>query len=476
MHEPDSSEPPSQRLAVVVLAAGQGTRMRSHLPKVLHPVAGRPMLGHVLEMVARLGALQAVVVTSHLAGDLRPVLGEIPSVEQAEQLGTAHAVVQARSQLEGKSDVVLVVYGDTPLLRHETAARLLATLRGATLAVLTVELDDPTGYGRVVRDSATGALQRVVEERDADESLRQIREVNSGVMAFDASWLWAHVGDLPAHDNGEYYLPDLVERALAEGKTIATLTTDEPAEALGVNTQAELARANQLAWRRNVARLMDEGVVVLDPATTYVESNVTVKAGTVIHPATHLQSRERPTRIGRDCVIGPSTTIVDSQIGDRSSVVYSVVEASLVDEDVQIGPFSHLRPGCHLESGVCFGNYAEAKNSRIRRDTQVHHFSYLGDADVGERVNIGAGTITCNYDGQAKHRTTIGNDVFVGSDSMLVAPIELGEASRTGAGSVVTHDVPSGTTVLGVPARQYRPRSESAETDGGVAPEQRQGA
>lgn len=469
MKQSDSSEPPRTRVAVVVLAAGQGTRMRSPRPKVLHTVAGRPMVLHALALARALEANPIAAVVGPAMSELRTALGEVPAVEQSERLGTGHAVLQARELLAGRSDRVLVLYGDTPLLRPETLRQLLAELDSATMAVLTAELPDPSGYGRIVR-TADGSLRAIVEEREADPDVLRFREINSGVMAFRADWLWERVGALSRRSTGEYYLTDLAARALADGQRVGAVKTDDPTEALGVNSQAELAQANGIAWRRAVERLMQNGVTILDPAATYVEPDVEVGPGTVLYPGTHLQSRRRPTRIGRDCEIGPNTIILDSRVGDRSRVFCSVVEGSIVEADVQMGPFSHLRPGCHVGSGVELGNYAEAKNARLGRDTRMHHFSYVGDATVGERVNIGAGSITCNFDGQAKHRTVIGDDAFIGSDSMLVAPVEIGPGARTGAGSVVTRDVPAGETVLGVPARPRKvPRTvpTGPEKDGG---------
>jgi bifunctional UDP-N-acetylglucosamine pyrophosphorylase/glucosamine-1-phosphate N-acetyltransferase len=276
-------------------------------------------------------------------------------------------------------------------------------------------------------------------------------------MAFDADWLWERLPRLPRREQvGEYYLTDLVAIALQEGRRVVAVLTDEPAEAGGINSQEQLARANRIAWNRATQRLMARGVTILDPATTYVEPEVRIEAGTIVYPNTHLQGT---TRIGSNCRIGPNSIIVDSEIGDGSRVWCSVIEGSTLQTDVEVGPFAHLRPGCHVESGVELGNYAEAKNSRIGRATKVHHFSYLGDAIVGQRVNVGAGTITCNYDGQAKHQTIIGDDAFIGSDSMLVAPVTVGARASTGAGAVVTHDVPDDATVVGVPARPFTPRN-----------------
>ena len=439
--------------------------MRSDLPKVLHTVAGQPMLQHVLNVALEIDAAQTVTVIAPGAERIRGSIAGADCVEQAEQLGTGHAALQARDALAGRTERVLVLYGDTPLVRSTTARELLGLLDGAAIAVLTAEVDDPKGYGRVVRDAQSHDVLRIVEEADAGPATRAIREVNSGLMAFDAAWLWERLPRLQRAPGGEYYLTSLVELALAEGLRVAALRAEDSTEILGINTQAQLAMANRICWSRVADRLMEQGVTILDPATTYVEPTVSVCAGTTLYPQTHLQGA---TRIGQGCQIGPGSIVIDSVVGDGSRVWMSVVEGSTLEANVQMGPFSHLRPGCLVETGVVLGNYSEAKNSRIGQDTQVHHFSYLGDSTVGARVNIGAGTITCNYDGQSKHRTVIGEDAFIGSDTMLVAPVSIGPRARTGAGSVVTKDVPEDATVVGVPARRFGQR-QAPEPDGGKA-------
>jgi len=426
------------------------------------------MLQHVLDLSLALDAVETVVVTSPQAPQVRELLNGVAIVEQAEQLGTGHAALQARDALAGRVDRVLVVHGDMPLLRAETAQRLLDALDTATLALCTADLDDPTGYGRVVRAGSDSGVTRIVEEHDASPAIRQIREVWFSALAAEATWLWEQLPRLHAQPNGEYYLTELVELALEQGRPVAAVKTDQPSEAIGVNSQAQLAQVNRLAWDRETSRLMAAGVTILDPSTTYVEALVEVGSGSVIHPNTHLQGA---TRIGRNCRIGPNATIVESVIGDDSRIWSSVVEHSELEARVEVGPFSHVRPGCHLESEVYLGNFAETKASRIGRATQMHHFCYVGDAEVGARVNIGAGTITCNYDGHSKHRTVIGDDAFIGSDTMLVAPLRVGARARTGAGSVVTRDVPDDVTVVGVPARARsrplsRPDAGSGSKDG----------
>jgi bifunctional UDP-N-acetylglucosamine pyrophosphorylase / glucosamine-1-phosphate N-acetyltransferase len=464
MKSTDTSEPPSPRLGVVILAAGQGTRMRSPIPKVLHPLDGRPLIQHVLALVDRLAAELTVVVISAGTPEVAAACASATIVEQAQQLGTGHALLQTRAALEGRVERVLVLYGDTPLIRLETVERLLAAVEsGASAALLTAELSDPTGYGRVVVSEDGRRVQRIVEQRAAelthDQQTLALRRVNSGIMAFRAESLWSLLALVQAQPGGEYYLTDVAELADQRGQMVAAVQSQDPDEVMGINTQQQLADAARLMRQRQLARLMTQGVTIVDPTATYVETGVEVASGTILYPHTHLQGR---TRVGRGCRIGPNTIAIDSVIGDNCHVWASVIEGSELERDVEMGPFSHLRPGCYVEQGVELGNYSEAKNSRIGRNSKIHHMSYLGDAQLGADVNIGAGTVTCNYDGQAKHPTTIGAGAFIGSDSMLVAPLIVGERAVTGAGSVVTRDVPADATVVGVPARPLARRSQNS--------------
>jgi bifunctional UDP-N-acetylglucosamine pyrophosphorylase / glucosamine-1-phosphate N-acetyltransferase len=426
--------------------------MRSLTPKVLHPVAGRPMLEHVLDLAGQLDSAATVVVVAPDQPAVRRVCAAVEVAEQREQRGTGHAVLQARELLRRRCETVLVLYGDTPLFRLESARALVGATARASVAILTAELDDPSGYGRIVRDRA-GRVLMITEEAEADAATLALREVNSGLLAFEAEWLWERLPLLPVRSKGELYLTDLVEQALREGRPVAAVKTDDPREIMGINSQGQLAQANRRAWDQTTERLMANGVTVLDPATTYIEDTVEVAAGATILPNTHLQGA---TRIGAGCRIGPNSIVIDSVIGPDSRVWASVVEGSELEGEVEMGPFAHLRPGCLVERGVKLGNFSEAKASRIGRDTQVHHFSYLGDSDVGAGVNIGAGTITCNYDGELKHRTVIEDGAFVGSDSMLIAPVRIGARAVTGAGSVVTRDVAADSMVVGVPARRVQ--------------------
>ncbi|HWP28595.1 MAG TPA: bifunctional UDP-N-acetylglucosamine diphosphorylase/glucosamine-1-phosphate N-acetyltransferase GlmU [Chloroflexota bacterium] len=415
--------------------------MRSQLPKVLHPLAGQPMIVYVLEAAEAAGAGDLVVVVGPGADQVRAVLGtRARYATQEVPLGTGHAVLQAYPLLAPACERLLVLYGDTPLLTADSLRTLLAASREATIALLTAEVDAPQAYGRIVRDAA-GRVLRVVEEVDAAGAERGIREVNVGAYVFDTAWLGAHLPQLRPSRSGEYYLTDLVALAAAEGQAIATVPLADPVEGLGVNDRCQLARAEAVLRGRVRERLMRAGVTLIDPASTFVDATVEVGVDTVLYPHTFLQGR---TRVGARCEIGPSTQLVDTEVGDACRIVWSVLEGAVLSENVQVGPFAHLRPGARLARGVVIGNYAEVKNSILHEDVQQHHFSYIGDAEVGRGTNIGAGTITCNYDGQQKHRTEIGPEVFLGSDTLLVAPVRLGARSGTGAGAVVVRDVPEG--------------------------------
>jgi bifunctional UDP-N-acetylglucosamine pyrophosphorylase/glucosamine-1-phosphate N-acetyltransferase len=443
-------------LDVVILAAGQGTRMKSRLPKVLHPLGGQPLILYSVRAAASISEAPPVLVIGHGADEVSAVVGDAARyVIQAEQLGTGHAVAQARGMLQERSQHVLVMYADMPLLRGETLRTLYEEHKkhGGPVSMLTVLTDRPRGFGRIVRD-AGGRVQAIVEEAHASPEQLAIREVNPGVYCFEAGWLWDRIEQLPLSPKGEYYLTDLIEVAVREGKEINTLTVSDPDETLGINTRVHLAEAEAALRRRINEALMLSGVTIVDPDSTFIHPTVVVGQDTTILPNTYLWGK---TSIGQRCTIGPNTIIEDSTIGDRCKVVASVLEGAVLEDGVDIGPFGHLRKGAYLESGVHMGNFGEVKNSRLRRGVKMGHFSYIGDADVGENTNIGAGTITCNFDGVRKNKTVIGRNVFIGSDTMLVAPVTIGENAHTGAGSVVTRDVPAGTLVYGVPARPHLP-------------------
>ena len=463
------------RLGVVILAAGAGTRMRSKLPKVLHPLCGRPLVEHVLETSRQLGAAETVLV---VAPDTVAPLSErfgtsISYAVQAERRGTGHAVMQARSWIEGAVDRVLVLYGADPLMRLDSMQSLLAELDrpGVVGAITTFIASPPTGYGRIIRDEA-GAVCGIVEERDASPEQRLITEVNQGVAVYRADWLWQHLDRLqPSPVKGEYYLTDLVGMAVAEAGpgAIGSLRLADPTEALGINDRRELAQAEAIMRSRILDALMLAGVTVVDPATTYVDAGVCVGRDTILLPGTIVRGT---TTIGEDCEIGPYSVIEDCAIGNRCRVTASHLERAVMEDESNIGPMSHLRPGAHLGPGVHVGNFGEINRSSLGAGSKMGHFSYLGDTQVGEHANIGAGTITANYDGKRKHPTTIGARAFIGSDTILRAPVSIGTEARTGAGSVVTKDVPDGALAVGVPARVIRRSPPAEDQQAGYASEQ----
>ncbi|MBN1249998.1 MAG: bifunctional UDP-N-acetylglucosamine diphosphorylase/glucosamine-1-phosphate N-acetyltransferase GlmU, partial [Anaerolineae bacterium] len=441
-------------LAVVILAAGKSTRFKSDTPKVLHDFGERPMIDYNIELATALsGTPPILVVGEETEGPLREWAGDrVRFAFQEKRLGTGHAVLQTREMLQGKADRVLVLYGDMPLLRTSTLQRLCALQdeQQAKLAMITIIRDESQGFGRVLRDD-TGKVVRVVEEPEATPNQLQIRELNAGIYIYDAGFLWDNLPKIaPSAEKGEIYLTDMVELATTSGGTVADLVLEDPSEAMGINTRVDFAAALSVLRQRINDGWMLAGVTLVDPASTYIGPDVTLGRDTIVLPNTHLKGA---TTIGANCEIGPNTVIESSTIGDRCRVTASVIEHSEMEHDTDIGPFSHLRPGSRVCTGAHIGNFAEMKKSTLGAGSHMGHFSYLGDTTTGEHVNVGAGTITCNYDGKQKHRTTIGDHVFVGSDSLLIAPVKLGDWAKTGAGSVVTHDVPDRTIVYGVPAR-----------------------
>jgi len=447
-------------LSIIVLAAGQGVRMKSDLPKVMHPLAGRPMVSYVVEIAQALEPACLVVVVGHGAELVRQTLGDgVAYAVQAEQLGTGHAVQQAAEAAAGRAETTLVLFGDTPLVRPETLRRAVAChqAEGAAVTMLSFCPGDPTGYGRIVRDEAGERVVAIVEERDATPEERAIGEVSSGMYCFRDSWLWPNLTRLaadgaPRAGHPEIYLTDLIAMAHQQGEAVIAVPMADAMEAIGLDQRAKLAQGEAEMRRRINERWMLAGVTMVDPATTYVDAGVEIGADTTIWPNTLLQGQ---TTIGRGCTIGPGTIVRDSSIGDGCRAELSVIEQATMDENSEIGPYGHLRKGAHLGPGVHMGNFGEVKNSYLGPGVKMGHFSYLGDATVGAETNIGAGTITCNYDGERKHPTVVGAGAFIGSDTMLVAPVKVGDGARTGAGSVVTRDVPAGSVAYGVPARVH---------------------
>ena len=433
-------------LAVIVLAAGKGTRMKSELPKVLHRAAGRSLLGWVLAAVDPLNADETVAVIGHGADAVIEALPPMAvSVVQEPQLGTGDAVRVGLSGCSEAVDTVLILPGDMPLLEADTLEQVVATHRdeGAAATVLTVKMDDPTGYGRVER--SWDQIVRIVEQRDADERQQAIDEVNTSVYAFDAVLLVDALGRLSSENSqGEYYLTDVIEILSGGSRKIASVTTDA-VEGTGVNSHVQLAGVGEVLRQRINDRLMSEGVAMLDPSRVYIDAGVLVEPGATIYPDVYLQG---DTTVGAGAVVGPSVHAVSTSIAPGATVRFSVLDGAAVGAEATIGPFTYLRPGADLGERSKAGAFVEIKNSQVGTGSKVPHLSYIGDTTIGEASNIGAATVTVNYDGFDKHRTTIGDRVRIGSDTMLVAPVTIGDDAYTGAGSVITHDVTPGALAI----------------------------
>ena len=445
---PSASSPVDQQpvpaLQVVILAAGKGTRMRSRLPKVLQPLAGRALLAHVLDTAHALHDARCVVVVGHGAQQVREAFagaGQLGFCEQVPQLGTGHAVLQACPQLDD-SGVVLVLYGDVPLVRAQTLRPLLDAARDGALAVLTVRLAQPTGYGRIVRD-AQGRVSRIVEHKDASPAELAIDEVNSGIIAAPAAALKRWVGQL-RNDNaqGEYYLTDVVALAHADGVPVHGVPAADADELLGVNDRLQLAHLERVMQRRRAEQLLRDGVTLLDPQRIDVRGELVCGQDVRIDVGCVFEGR---VELADGVQVGPHCVLRDCRIGADSRIeAFSHIDGAVCAQGARIGPYARLRPGTELARDVHVGNFTEVKNSSLGEASKANHLSYVGDATVGARVNIGAGTITCNYDGAAKHRTVIEDDAFIGSDTQLVAPVRVGQGATLGAGTTLTRDAPAG--------------------------------
>ena len=450
------------KLTALILAAGEATRMKSSRPKVLHHLCGRPLIDYPVGAARALGA-RLIVVVGRGADLVQAAVGksgDATFVEQKERLGTGHAVREAKEACADDSGDILVLPGDMPLLSEATLRRLVEHHRETKAAVtlLTAELADPTGYGRVVRDQ--GRPVAIVEHRDATPAQRAIREIGTSTYCFDARHLWPALARVaPRNQQGEYYLTDVVGLLQREGQVVEAVMTEDPREGLGVNDRRQLAELGAVMRRLILDRLMVDGVTVLDPGSTHVDDAVTIGADTVLYPGVILEGH---TTIGADCVVGPGSYVSQSKIGDRVRLEpYCVLEGAIVEEGALLGPFCHLRPMAHVGPGAKIGNFVELKSARIGRGAKVPHLSYVGDATLGAGVNFGAGAITCNYDGVKKSETIVGDGAFIGTNSSLVAPITVGEGAYVGAGSVITKDVPAGALAV--------TRAQQTVRDGWVA-------
>jgi bifunctional UDP-N-acetylglucosamine pyrophosphorylase/glucosamine-1-phosphate N-acetyltransferase len=432
-------------LHVLILAAGKGTRMRSALPKVLHPICGKPMLEYVIATARSVEPQSVTVVVGHEAETIRQAFAtqaDIRFVTQEPQLGTGHAVLQAEPTLAGATGDLLLLYGDVPLLRPETLASLVSRHRedAAAATVVTATVDRPYGYGRVVRTS--GRIARIVEERDASPAERAIKEINAGIYALSLEPVFDAIRSIASQNaQGEYYLPDLVSIYRRKKLVVSTLSVAS-GEIRGINSRRELAEVSGIVRQTKNEELMAAGVTLIDPATTYIEADVVVGADTVVHPNVYLEGR---TVVGAACEIQSGVRLVNATVGDRVTVRnYSIITDSDIASGAVIGPFAHIRPGSVVQEDAHIGNFVELKKTTFGRGSKASHLSYLGDAVVGAKVNIGAGTITCNYDGVTKSQTTIGDGAFIGSDSQLVAPVTVGDGAYVAAGSTIVEDVPAG--------------------------------
>jgi len=444
---------------VVVLAAGKGTRMKSQVPKVLHGISGFSLIERVLRTADALTPASVTLVVGHGADEVKGSLGSRANVQfvvQEQQLGTGHALLQARPILEGKSGVVILLSGDVPLLTSNTLRSLIETHTQceAAATVVTANMPRPFGYGRIVRTN--GRIAKIVEERDASPAQKKITEINSGIYAFDLAPLFGALDSVGTSNNqGEYYLPDLVAIYRKQKRTVATWTVEHAEEIRGINSRTELAEVSAMVRQQKNEELMAAGVTLIDPATTYVDRDVVVGADTVIHPCVFL---EGSTKIGAACEIHAGSRIVNSTLGDRVCVRnHTVVTDSTVESGAFLGPFAHIRPGSQVGEDAHIGNFVELKKTAMGKGAKANHLAYLGDCTIGAATNIGAGTITCNYDGEKKHQTTIGEKVFVGSNTTLVAPITLADGAYIAAGSTITKDVPPGALGVG------RARQENKE-------------
>jgi bifunctional UDP-N-acetylglucosamine pyrophosphorylase/glucosamine-1-phosphate N-acetyltransferase len=438
-------------LAALILTAGEGKRMKSSIPKVLHPILGQPIINYVVEEVRKISPEKIVLVVGYGSEDVKKALksDQLSYVSQSRQLGTADAVMSSRRELDGYDGTLVILCGDSPLIRHETLAKVIHAHKKtkSLLSILTAKVSNPYGYGRIIRNGM-GKLTGIVEEKDATPEQRSVNEINSGIYCVETCFLWKALGQIDKKNSQEeFYLTDIVGIASRSGIEVNGFNLKVEEEIIGINNRVELSHAEELMRKRINEKLMLSGVTILDPGQTYISPQVSIGKDTVIYPQSFIYGK---TKIGKRCKIGPSVWIEDTEIKNDSTIKFSsYMEKVLIGANVMIGPFAHLRPGSVLMAGAKVGNFVEIKKSKIGNSSKVQHLSYVGDATVGKRVNIGAGTITCNYDGLNKYQTVIEDDVFIGSDTMLVAPVKVGRGATTGAGSTITKDVESESLAIG---------------------------
>ena len=434
-------------METIILAAGKGTRMKSKLPKVLHKVGGKPMLQHVIDAAKSAGSTREVVIIGEGAELVKQNFSNVEFVLQAEQLGTGHAVLCAKEKFAESSGNVMILCGDTPLFTGELLKNLANAHErfNAAATVLTAIMPDPKGYGRIIRADGVD-FEKIVEDKDATFEQKKIREVNTGIYCFNVKRLFAALEKV-TNDNaqGEYYLPDVLEILRADGGKICAVIAEDYKQTFGINSRIQLAEADKVLRQRKNSELMLNGVTIIDPATTYIDFDVEVGQDTIIYPGTYLEGK---TKIGTDCVIGPNVRFVDMTVGNNVQAQFAYCHEAEIDDDVILGPYVHIRPDSKISTKVKIGNFVEVKNSTIGEETKLPHLQYIGDTDMGKHVNVGCGTVTCNYDGKKKHRTKIGDNVFIGCNTNLVAPVTVGDGAYIGAGSTITKDVPKNSLAI----------------------------
>ena len=437
-----------ENTAVVIMAGGKGKRMKSDLPKVLHEIAGRPILNYIFDTINQLNLKKTIMIVGYQGEKVRELIGsDIEYAEQSEQLGTAHAVLQSKKLLELFTGNILILSGDVPFLKVNTLRKFLRyhQRNQYSCSLISAILENPRGYGRVIRNKK-GEIREIIEEADLNGNEKEIKEVNAGIYCFEKNKLFQILEKItPNNKQNEYYLTDAVKILLEEGLKVGNIILEDHTEMSGINTRMDLVEASKKINQRVLHQLMFQGVTIIDPASTFIEEGVQINKDTTIYPFTIIQ---KESKIGQNCIIGPYSHIINAKIGNEVKIWSSVIEDSEIKDGVKIGPYSHLRPGTTVEKNAKIGNFVEVKKSIIGEGSKASHLTYLGDAKLGKNVNVGAGTITCNYDGEKKNTTIIEDDVFIGSNNSLVAPVKLGKASYTGAGSTITENIPENSLAI----------------------------